>query len=127
MAKVVKGNGWGGKRPGSGRKRAPGESLEAARRRKESALASLRETELDRRRGDLVDKRLEEKRLFELIRAEREVWLNFAASVAGELAAVLGTDTAKTEIALEQLVRRQLGQMTAGRLLGEPAEVACGA
>lgn len=47
--------GRGGWRPGAGRKPAPGESFEAARRRKESALASLRELELAKRRGEFVE------------------------------------------------------------------------
>ena len=46
---------WGGKRPGSGRKRAPGESFEAARRRKERALADLREDEVKKQREKLLD------------------------------------------------------------------------
>jgi phage terminase Nu1 subunit (DNA packaging protein) len=45
----------GGKRPGAGRPRAPGESLENARRRKERALADLRELEVRKKRGNLVD------------------------------------------------------------------------
>lgn len=45
----------GGARAGAGRKAAPGESYEAARRRKESALADLREAEARRVRGALID------------------------------------------------------------------------
>ena len=48
-------NSHGGRRPGAGRKRASGESYEAARRRKESALADLREAEVARRRGESLD------------------------------------------------------------------------
>lgn len=118
MAKGVKGSGWGGKRPGSGRKPAPGESLEAARRRKESALADLRGLEVDKKRGELVDKRLVEKHLFELIRAERERFLNWPADVAGRLAATLGVDATRLEIALEAEVRAMLGTMTAQSLMG---------
>jgi phage terminase Nu1 subunit (DNA packaging protein) len=45
----------GGKRAGSGRKPAPGESLESARRRKETALADLRQLEVQKRRGELLE------------------------------------------------------------------------
>lgn len=45
----------GGKRSGAGRPRAPGESLQNARRRKETALADLREIEVRRRRGELLE------------------------------------------------------------------------
>lgn len=45
----------GGKRPGAGRPRAPGESLEAARRRKETALADLRQIEVRKRREELLE------------------------------------------------------------------------
>jgi hypothetical protein len=45
----------GGYRPGAGRKPAAGESYEAARRRKESALADLRVPEVNVRRGNLLD------------------------------------------------------------------------
>jgi hypothetical protein len=62
----------GGKR--RGRPRAPGESYEAARRRKESALADLRRIEVLAKAGTLVEIKAAEKMLFELIRAEREAW-----------------------------------------------------
>jgi phage terminase Nu1 subunit (DNA packaging protein) len=45
----------GGKRPGAGRKPAPGESFEAARRRKEIALADLRQIEVRVKRGELLE------------------------------------------------------------------------
>src|SRR5205807_1156275 len=45
----------GGARPRAGRKPAPGESYEAAGRRKETALDDLRELEVRKRRGELVD------------------------------------------------------------------------
>jgi phage terminase Nu1 subunit (DNA packaging protein) len=45
----------GGKRRGAGRKAAPAESYEAARRRKESALADIRQLEANKRKGELVE------------------------------------------------------------------------
>jgi len=44
-----------GAKRGPGRPAAPGEALQAARRRKETALADLRELEVKRRRGELLD------------------------------------------------------------------------
>lgn len=44
----------GGKRPGAGRPRAPGESLENARRRLARANADRRELEVQRLRGELL-------------------------------------------------------------------------
>src|SRR5262245_1023894 len=99
------------KRGKVGRPRAPGESYEAARRRKESALADLRRLEVESAEGKLIHEGAAMKRLWELIRAEREAWLNWPADVAASLAATLGVGTAAVEIALEQAIRAKLEKL----------------
>jgi phage terminase Nu1 subunit (DNA packaging protein) len=68
---------WGGKRPGAGRKPAPGESYEAARRRKESALADLRQDEVRRRRRQFLDAEETER-----------AWMGFLGDVRNGVLAV---------------------------------------
>jgi hypothetical protein len=113
----------GGARPGAGRKPAPCESLQAARRRKESSLADLRGLEVEFKRGELVNAREVEKRVFELIKATSERIQNWPADIAGRLAARLGVDAATLEVELETEVRTLLASMTARGLTesqGEP-------
>ena len=69
---------------------AAAESLASAKTRKETALADLRELELRRRRGELLERRVVENRVFELARRERDAWLTWPARVGAVLAAELG-------------------------------------
>ena len=110
----------GPKRRKVGRPRAPGESYEAARRRKEIALADLRRLEVVQAEAKLIHEGAAMKRLFELIRAEREAWLNWPADVAASLAASLGVGTAAVEIALEQAIRAKLDKLN-GTAMGAAA------
>jgi len=66
---------WGGKRAGAGQKPAPGESFKAARRRKESALADLRQLEVRTRRGVVVERDAVERSAFKWARVQRDAWL----------------------------------------------------
>src|SRR6476660_434183 len=72
-----KGRNWGGKRPGAGRRPLSGESYESARRRKEIALANLREYEAKRRGGELLD-----------AAAAERVWRNFLRELRNALLAI---------------------------------------
>jgi len=60
-----------GKRAGAGRKPAPGESFEAARRRKESALADSGSWEFRRRKGELVEVSLTQRTVEVFVRELR--------------------------------------------------------
>jgi hypothetical protein len=102
----------GGARIGAGRKRAPGESLEAARRRKETALADLRQLEVRRRRGELIDVAIVKRVVSDAAQGYRDAWLNWPARVAAVLAAGWGIDGAQVHRDLEDAVRAQLNEMT---------------
>ncbi len=69
----------GGKRPGAGRPRVPGESLESARRRLARANADRRELEVRRLRGELLD-----------AEATARAWATLARDVRAALLAVPG-------------------------------------
>src|SRR5207249_8054010 len=102
----------GGKRPGAGRKAAAGESFEAARRRKESALASLRELELRRRRGKLVEVREVRAAHFSIARVIRDSFQNAPARFGPELAARHGIkDSFPFIVDLEQVIRTVLTEV----------------
>src|SRR5262245_59007627 len=104
--------GHGGKRPGAGAK--PSEtSLHSARTSKERALAERRWIDVAKKRGDMVDRKAVERAVFDLVRSEREAWLDFPAEVAATVAADLGVEAAYVEVALERAVREQLRRMTA--------------
>src|SRR5262245_34281109 len=94
-----------------GRPRRNVESYVEARRRKEVALADLRRLEVVQAEAKLIHEEAAMKRLWELIRAEREAWLNWPADVASSLAATLGVGTAAVEIALEQAIRAKLEKL----------------
>jgi hypothetical protein len=67
----------GGQRPGAGRKPAPGESFEAAQRRKESALADLRQLEVDRKRGEVIEVAVVRRVAHAAAQGWRDSWLNW--------------------------------------------------
>jgi phage terminase Nu1 subunit (DNA packaging protein) len=90
MATRTKGKGRGGARPGSGRKPRAVESLSEARRRKEVALANLRELEEGAKRRTLV----------------------LAADVEREWAGIL-RDVRARILAVPSRVRSQVPELTA--------------
>ena len=106
-AKVVT---WGGKRAGSGRKRAPGESYEAARRRKESALADLRQLEVQTLRGERL---VREDVLRERTEAYRRVRSGMLA-VPSRVRARLPHLSAQDAIVLDEEIRAALQGVGSG-------------
>jgi hypothetical protein len=83
----------------------------SARRRKESALADLRQIEVKRRRGELIEVARVKAIVEASARAYRDSWLNLAARVSGPLAAQLGVGGAALETALEDMIRRHLSEL----------------
>jgi len=75
-----------------GRPRAPGESFEAARRRKESALADLRQLEFRRRKGELVELSVAERTVAAFIRELRSLILEQPALECDALAEAFTQD-----------------------------------
>ncbi len=96
---------------GAGRKQAPGESLEAARRRKETALADLRQLEVRRRRGELAEIATVTRVVRNAAQGYRDAWLNWPARVAAVLAAGWGIDGAQVHRDLEDAVRVHLTEL----------------
>jgi hypothetical protein len=101
----------GGARIGAGRKRAPGESLEAARRRKETALADLRQLEVRRRRGELIDVAIVKRVVSGAAQGYRDGLLNWPSRVAPILAAGWGIDGAQVQVDLDRAVRTLLVEL----------------
>ena len=85
---------------------SPSNTLSEARRRKETALAELRELDVRVRRGTLVERAAVEKRVFANIRASRDLLQNIPDRLAGVLAAE--TDQARIHALLTQEIRQAL-------------------
>lgn len=108
------------------RDRRPGRKAPAgsARDRKEAADAELKELELARRRGELVERAAVETAVFERARLERDGWLTWAAQAAPKLAAALGSHETETFTVLDRLVRERLQDLSDATLegLGDAAD-----
>lgn len=85
-------------------------SLAEAQRRKELALAEIRELDLEERAGRLVDADAVRKRVFEMARVERDAWLNWPARIGADLAAALGVEAHALTTELERHVRAHLAE-----------------
>ena len=96
------------KRHGNGLRAEPG----SAKDRKDEADASIRELELAKRRGELVERAAVDKAVFELARRERDSWLSWAAQSAPDLAAALGADEVAVFTELDAMVRRHLESLS---------------
>ena len=101
----------GGKRTGAGRPRAPGETFERARTRKEAILADLRQLELNRRRGELVEVSMVTAIVEASARQYRDSWLNFPARLGPELAAKWQVDAAMVCRDLEAAIHQHLTEL----------------
>jgi hypothetical protein len=64
--------------------------------------------ELDKARGELVERKTVNKFLAERARMERDQWLSWASAVSARLAASLGIDHGRLFAAIEAEVRDQL-------------------
>jgi len=86
-------------------------SFSEAQRRKELALARLRELEVRRVCDELIERTRVAQRLAIIGQAYREAWLNWPARVAAVLAAGIGTDGLVLHRALEDAVHAQLTEL----------------
>jgi len=82
-----------------------------AERRAAVAKADAAELELARRRGELIERDVVRREVFELARAERDSWQGWAARAAPILAAELGVDHAALLTALEREVDNHLADL----------------
>lgn len=93
-------------------------SFADVRRAKASIEARLAHLELQKRQGELIEKAVVEKTVFERARYERDAWLGWIQRAAPELAAELECDPAKCFALLDRLVRENLADIAKTPLLG---------
>ena len=86
-------------------------SLGEAQRRKAVAAAALAELELAEKMGSLVDRAAVEKRVFEMARQTRDALLNFPTRYAAVMAADLGVDAGRVNVAIEKRLKEYLGSL----------------
>jgi hypothetical protein len=96
----------------------PGEAASAesgtflrARNAKEVIAAQTAQLRLKKMSGELVDRQKATAMIFELARRERDAWQNWPPRVAANMAAELGVDAHKMELALDKFIRIQLAEL----------------
>ena len=99
---------WIEKNVDKSRRHSPKADAGTSRDRKEAADAALKELELARRRGELVEAAAVDRAMFERARGDRDALLAWVASAAPALASELGTDAAATFSVLDRLIREHL-------------------
>jgi hypothetical protein len=83
-------------------------SFAEAQRRKEAALARLRELEFEQKSGRLCDVAIVHSEVFAIARAERDALMNWPSRVAPLLAAEFGIDQVRLAVSLERHIRQFL-------------------
>jgi hypothetical protein len=83
-------------------------SLNDLRRRREQLKIEAHQIELDKARGELVERDAVKRFLSERGRMERDSWLAWASAVSARLAASFGLDSGRLFAALEEEIRTQL-------------------
>lgn len=91
-------------------------AFQRARTHKESALARLRQLDVETRAGKLVDADQVRRRVFTMAREERDAWLNWPARIGPVLASELGVDGPDLTRALERHVRDHLTERADRRM-----------
>lgn len=86
------------------------ESIVDAKRRKEIALAGMRELELREKQGELVDAATVHDAVFTRFRQERDALLTWPARISAVMAADLGVDAGRLLVTLEKHVREFLAE-----------------
>lgn len=82
-----------------------------ARTANEVLKAQERKLRVQKLKGELVDRTQAMGLVYQLARQERDAWQMWPTRVAASLAAEIGVDTHKVQIALEKLVREHLEQL----------------
>ena len=83
-------------------------SLNDLRRERERVKIDQQKLELEKARGELVERKAVKKFLAERARMERDSWLAWASAASARLAAALGVDHGRLFAAIEDEVRAQL-------------------
>lgn len=86
-------------------------SFADVRRAKASVDTRLAVLELRKREGELVEKAVVERTVFERARMERDSWLGWIQRASPELAGLLDADPAETFAVLDRLVREHLSEL----------------
>lgn len=86
--------------------------------RLDAIRAEREQLELDRMRGELIDRRKAEAAIFELARAERDSLLSWTARIAPVIAAEIAADPAALFAALDREARRHLAELAADPMPG---------
>jgi hypothetical protein len=106
-----------GRRPKRAKKRTKPARLSrlgAARLRRELAAAQLREMELHRLQGDVLDRATVERDLDEILRATRDAFITLADACAEDLS--LAVLTALAELSIEESERRKIAALVRKRV-----------
>jgi len=100
------------------RERRQGKPAEAGswREAKEAMDAQLRELDLRRRQGELIDKTEAERAVMERAQAERRAWETWAATAAAHLASELDVSEDAMFRALDAAVRDHLAELSSESL-----------
>jgi len=102
------------------RKHSGGQGSASVKDRREQVELEKAEIELQRLKGDLIDRRTVERTIYGLSRAERDAWQTWPLRIAAEMAGELGVDEGLLLAVLRNKVRDELE-----RLAG-PQEIATG-
>jgi hypothetical protein len=90
---------------------AGGPSFLQARTANEVLKAQERKLRLQRLKGELIDRARATAQVFTLARQERDVWVQWPARVAADLAASLGLETHTVQVELEAAVKAHLAEL----------------
>jgi len=87
-------------------------SLNDLRRRREELKIESQQIELEKARGELVEREAVKRFISERGRLERDSWLAWVSAVSARLAASLGLDHRRVSEALDEEVRMQLRHLS---------------
>ena len=88
-----------------------GANFVQARTANEVLKAQERKLRVQKLKGELIDRTQATAFVYQLARQERDAWQMWPTRVAATLAAEIGADTHRVQIALEKLVREHLTQL----------------
>ena len=93
-------------------------SLNELRRQREALKIEVGRLELEKAKGEIVDRAAVRKYIAARAQLERDEWMAWVSAASARLAATLGVDTAKVLTAFETEVREQLRHLSQKTLEG---------
>jgi hypothetical protein len=91
-------------------------SFMRARLANEILKAQLQKVKLRKAKAELVDRSKAMQLVFDLARRERDAWIGWPARIAANMAAELGVDPRRLEVALERYLRQHLSELAEVRV-----------